>query len=363
MSISWRLPQGITDLTPYQSNQLNQLSTALLQLWKTWGYQITNTPIVELVKANSLTANTFKTLDVDDGSILQIRSDITPQIARIDAKYNKNNKTNIFRYCYIENILSATADDFYASRNAIQAGLELYGSASALADIEIIELMHNSLTLVGFKQEILVGLGHTGFFNILVEPLNLSKTRLKQLKNIFNYKSKQDLLIFFGTKSLNSNQQDLLDLLDFNGDVKILSKLKKHYIHLPKMQALIQSLDNIVQALLKRNFKIHIDLTELKNQDYYSGLLFACFIDGHSKALAQGGRYDALDIQHNNQLQTKIRCATGFSFDLKFISSLFTSFKQQTITHTTWANDATTPKYVQEKREKGHIIIRDFDEQ
>lgn len=363
MSISWRLPQGITDLTPEQSEQLTQLSTALLQVWKTWGYQVIHPPIVEPVKTGSLihkTHNTFKTIDTSDGAILEIRSDITPQIARIDAKNKKNKTQTVSRYCYIENILCASSDDFYASRNAIQAGAELYGSASDLADVEIIELMYYSLQQSGFDQDILIGLGHIGFFNLLSEPLGLSATKLRRLKDIFRHKSKQDLLDFFATDSLSSAQQDLLDLLKFNGNVEILSQANKHYAHLPKIILLIKALDDIVQSLLKRGFAVHLDLAELKNQNYYTGLLFACFIDGYSKALAQGGRYDDLNDHDNHTLNEEIRYATGFSFDLKFITSLFTPTTQQTITHNTWAKDEMTPKVVVEKRKKGNIVIRNF---
>jgi ATP phosphoribosyltransferase regulatory subunit len=74
--------------------------------------------------------------------MLGVHADITPQIARIDAKQGSD---KISKYCYVNAILQTKADDFYTSRSPIQAGAELYGSNSIDADIEVIVLMLESL--------------------------------------------------------------------------------------------------------------------------------------------------------------------------------------------------------------------------
>jgi histidyl-tRNA synthetase len=80
--------------------------------------------------------------------MLGVHADITPQIARIDAKQGSD---KISKYCYVNAILQTKADDFYTSRSPIQAGAELYGSNSIDADIEVIVLMLESLKLLAIE--------------------------------------------------------------------------------------------------------------------------------------------------------------------------------------------------------------------
>jgi ATP phosphoribosyltransferase regulatory subunit len=58
-----------------------------------------------------------------------------------------------------------------------------------------------------------------------------------------------------------------------------------------------------------------IDLAELKAYEYHTGVVFSAYNENYSKALAQGGRYNGLSASFG-----QARAATGFSFDLKFLS-------------------------------------------
>ena len=76
------------------------------------------------------------------------------------------------RYCYINAILQTKADDFYASRSPIQAGAELYGYKGIEADIEVIELMLTSLSILNI-QDLTLSLGNTAIFNALCDATEL----------------------------------------------------------------------------------------------------------------------------------------------------------------------------------------------
>ena len=311
---SWRLPQGITDLPFEQATQLNKISNQLITHYQEQGYQLVFPPIIEYESSQGNT-KAFKTLDPADGNMLAVHYDITPQIARIDAKYHQNN--SIMRYCYVENILTTTSDDFYSSRNPIQVGIELYGSQDISADIEIIQLMFDTLKQLGFNKDMLISLGHLGIFNALVKPMNLSNEQLEQLKSIFSRRSKPDLILFCA----NNNTQivfkeELIDLMNYQGEIDVLNQAKIRYAHINEIVDIINTLKVVTKQLTAYNIKLHIDLAELKTQTYYTGLLFACYHQDYSKALAQGGRYDGL------RKETELfRFATGFSLDLKFLTS------------------------------------------
>jgi ATP phosphoribosyltransferase regulatory subunit HisZ len=54
---------------------------------------------------------------------------------------------------------------------------------------------------------------------------------------------------------------------------------------------------------------------ELKAYEYHTGVVFCAYNEDYSKALAQGGRYNGLSASFGRP-----RAATGFSFDLKFLT-------------------------------------------
>lgn len=315
MSYIWRLPQGITDLSPSQSNQLHQLSYQLITHYQQQGYQFVSPPIAEYELSHFYGQDkAFRVPDTLDGQMLVIHSDITPQLARIDSKYCQ--KGRIGRYCYVADILSTSSDDFYQSRNPIQAGAESYGDEKITADIEIIQLMINSLGYLGFRENLVLSLGHIGIFNILCKNCELNADLVDELADIITRHSQPDLVAFFAQNTI-ANESDFLNLLLLNGDTSTLTLAKKSYQHNLDITSIITTLEHLVQSLAVLEVQIHIDLATPKDKAYHTGLLFACYHQDFSKALAKGGRYDGL-----KQALGHYRAATGFSLDLKFLSTV-----------------------------------------
>jgi ATP phosphoribosyltransferase regulatory subunit len=78
----------------------------------------------------------------------------------------------------------------------------------------------------------------------------------------------------------------------------------------------LTAIDKILQ---QNNIQVSYDLGELKAYQYHTGVVFSAYHQNYSKALAQGGRYDSLG--QNLHTNAANRSATGFSFDLKFLSA------------------------------------------
>ena len=309
MSNRWQLPSGITDLSPKHSDCLYRLSHQLISIYQQADCQYICLPIAEYTP-NYLHKDkqVFLMPDIIDGQTLMVRSDMTPQIGRIDRKYAQAGI--IGRYCYIADILQTQADDFYQSRNPIQAGVEIYGDTKHQADTLVINLMQKSLQILGFKvNELVLNIGHIGIFDALFKASLLTDDNKNVLTEIMRYRSLTDLTEFFN-KNPVSNAQDFKTLLSLNGDVSVLTKAKKSYAHQQSVLIIIDYLEALLQ-LLPKELLIHIDLATLNDKAYYSGLLFAYYHQQFSKALAKGGRYDELND----------RPATGFSLDLKFLST------------------------------------------
>jgi len=312
---TWQLPEGIDELTGERALAFESIRRQLLDLYADKGFGLVIPPMVEYVESLLLTSDsvdekTFKFLDSASGKMLGVHSDVTPQIARIDAKRASN---KIEKYCYVNAILQTKADDFYASRSPIQAGAELYGSDDVSADVEVIELMLESLKTLSIGSVVL-SLGNVAIFNALIAKEDLLGEQVIKLRQIFARRSAPDLAEFIGDVVLN-NADKFNALMKLEGDTSVLNEALEVFNDLPEAKSAIEDLIKISTQLNSTDIKVMIDLAELKAYEYHTGVVFSAYNENYSKALAQGGRYNGLSASFG-----QARAATGFSFDLKFLS-------------------------------------------
>ncbi len=312
---SWQLPEGIDELSGNQALNFEMLRRQLIDLYTEKGFGLVIPPMVEhvdslLLTSDSVNEKTFKFLDPVSGKMLGVHADITPQIARIDAR---RASVSIEKYCYINAILQTSADDFYDSRSPIQAGAELYGSNEISADIEVIELMLESLKILSIDP-VVVNLGNVAIFNALMADESLDSDQAAELRHIFAHRSSPDLAVFINKHPL-VNAPLFNALIKLEGDNSALNQALDLFVNFPNAISAIKDLQAIDQALKGKNIQASYDLAELQTYEYHTGIIFSAYNQNYSKALAQGGRYNGIGESFGQS-----RAATGFSFDLKFLS-------------------------------------------
>lgn len=312
---SWQLPEGIDELSGNQALNFEMLRRQLIDLYTEKGFGLVIPPMVEhvdslLLTSDSVNEKTFKFLDPVSGKMLGVHADITPQIARIDARRASN---GIEKYCYINAILQTTADDFYDSRSPIQAGAELYGSNEISADVEVIELMLESLKILSIDP-VVISLGNVAIFDALMADESLDSDQAAELRHIFAHRSSPDLAVFINKHPL-VNAPLFNALIKLEGDNSALNQALDLFVNFPNAISAIKDLQAIDQALKGKNIQASYDLAELQTYEYHTGIVFSAYNQNYSKALAQGGRYNGIGESFGQS-----RAATGFSFDLKFLS-------------------------------------------
>jgi len=354
---NWQLPEGIDELTGEQAVTFESIRRRLLDLYQSWGYELVVPPMVEYIESLILTSNsvdqkTFKFLDSSSGRMLGVHSDITPQIARIDSKRSKPDKTD--RYCYINAILQTKADDFYASRSPIQAGAELYGYKGIEADIEVIELMLASLSILNI-QGLTLSLGNTAIFNALCEAAELDKQNIATLRDIFKRKSLPDLDVFLKDNTIKEADK-FSALISLDGDDQVLDRALKVFADFPSVVEAINDLIKLNKVFNGNGVNLMFDLGEVKAYEYHNGIVFAAYHPNYSKALAQGGRYNGL-----SQSFGVSRDATGFSFDLKFlIQNQKSNPIKSKILNVPTSDDPELKAFINDLRLQGFIVSQDF---
>ena len=354
---NWQLPEGIDELTGDQAISFENARRNLLDLYQSWGYEIVVPPMIEyadnlVLNSKSIDDKTFKFLDSASTRMLGVHSDITPQVARIDSK--RANLDDINRYCYINAILQTKADDFYASRSPIQAGVELYGFKGIDADIEVIVLMLSSLNLLEISN-ITLSLGNTAIFNALCESANLENNNKVLLRDIFRRKSLPDLDKFLNQNEVKERNK-FKSLISLDGDEKILDDALDIFKEIPLVIEAINDLKKLNVFFKSNNIELMFDLGEVKAYEYHDGIVFAAYSENYSKAIAQGGRYDGLSESFDSA-----REATGFSFDLKFlIHNQLIESKNKSILNAPNIDDPDFTKLVNDLRALGHIVRVDL---
>ena len=315
----WLLPDGIQEMLPPDAKAVEQLRQSILGLYDSWGYDLVMPAMVEFTDslltgtANSLQRKTFTLIDQISGKLMGVRSDMTPQVARIDA-HQLSGSQQTSRLCYCGHLLHAQTDGLNPSRSPLQIGAEIFGNASIEADIEVVSLMLETMHRVNLHR-VSIDLGHVGIFRSLFEQSGLDKSREAILFDMLQRKSIPELKSFLQQQDLTPVQRkQFCQLALLNGDVDIIQQAREIYQDSSEeCKSALDHIESVARGIQQRypDVLIHCDLSELRGYEYHTGLVFAAFLPGQGREIARGGRYD--DI---GSVFGVARPATGFSTDL-----------------------------------------------
>ena len=358
---TWLLPQGIEEALPAEAAQLETLRRQILDRYASWGYQLVIPPTVDFLDSlltgtgSDLDIQTFKITDQMTGKTLGIRADMTPQVARIDAHHLKS---EISRLCYMGTVLHTRANGFAGSRSPIQVGAELYGHAGVESDVEVIELMLQTLDMAGVE-DIYLDLGHVGIYRSLAKQAGLNAEQEADLFDMMQRKALPEINDFVVTQKLdNEMAQMLVKLPELNGGEKVIDDALE--VLKAASDEVLHALDYLKQVtrVLKSRvsgLNLHFDLAELRGYHFHTGVVFTAFVAGQGTEIARGGRYDEI-----GEVFGRARPATGFSTDLKTLISLGKSFAVQDQNAILAPADAESDlqALIQNLRAEGECVIR-----
>ena len=382
----WMLPEGVDELLPERAAVAEQLRRNILDLLKSWGYQLVVPPLIEFTDSlligmgKDIETQSFKLTDQISGKSMAVRADITPQTARIDAHSLK--AEGIRRLCYAGSVLHTRPKTLMASRCPMQIGAEIYGDASISADIEVISLLLETLHVIDNEFtsahgaaskglcKLTLDLGHVSIYNAVREAIQAAAPKLEQddLALIFDAiqrKSLPDLKCLLpNLLAGHAITETLYQLPSLCGGANVLVEAKALLGSLG--QGVVDAIDQLTQVaeIISQRFtevEVYFDLAEIRGYEYHTGLVFAAYADGHGLALANGGRYDNIGKVFGSE-----RSATGFNTDIKalidFLGSRATLAAQpinaeREIIAAPNSNDASLWSTVSQLRSAGKIVI------
>ena len=354
----WLLPEDIADVLPAKARKVEQLRRSLLDLYRSYGYELVAPPLLEFLDSlltgtgSDLNLQTFKLVDQLSGRTLGLRADMTPQVARIDA--HLLNRTGVTRLCYAGPIAHTRTPIGCTSREELQLGAEIYGHAGWEADLEALTLLLQTLQTAGLKQ-VYLDLSHAGILTGIMADQVVSKEEIETLYGLLQSKDRSSLASW----SRNLPQpvgQALMALTELSGPAKdVLVKARKVLPGNALVSDALSLLERLIKAiaLMPSAPEVSIDLADLRGYQYHSGMMFTAYADALPQPIARGGRYD-----HVGQAFGRARPATGFSIDLLTLAGLSTDLEERSAIVAPWISDAGLNAAIQALRAGGEIVVQ-----
>ena len=132
--------------------------------------------------------------------------------------------------------------------------------------------------------------------------------------------------------------------------------LDKARARLPQLTAVSQALDVLAQVCAAfPEQAVHIDLAEVRVDNYHTGLLYAAYTPDYHDAVARGGRYDGLGAYFGRS-----RPATGFSFDLRLFGAYLAASQRPEAVRVAQKDYAAAKNAVDKLRAQGVCVVVDY---
>jgi ATP phosphoribosyltransferase regulatory subunit len=312
-----KLPFGSRDIFPVEAQEREAIKELIGNEFRFWGYGEVKTPIFEFTK--NISAGVGKNwkdklisfFDID-GNLVSLRADMTVPIARLTGMRIKAGQLPV-RFFYFANSFRQSALQKGEKRVLNQAGLEFIGSSSFASDIEVLAILSNILKKLEIK-DFKIGIGHVKLIEGLCSWLNLDTKGIEYIKDNLvskNIVSVEEFLI----KKDRQKTNIFIELLKPENDIKNLEKIISR-ISEKKVTPGFEYLKKVYNVLTELGLGKYllIDLSMVREFDYYSGLLFEVYSSRITDLLGSGGRYDGLIKKFGLDVP-----ATGFALDVDLL--------------------------------------------
>lgn len=282
--------KGMRDLYPADYQRIRELRDTWTGIGEAWGYQEFEAPILETValylsksSEELINKQSFRVVD-RKGRELLMRPELTPSLARMIAK-KESDLVFPIRWQSFGQFFRYEKPQKGRTRSFYQWNIDLIGSDSILADVEILLIAGTCLSEIGLSPE-----------NVKIR-INNRKLLVDAL--LSSYEVSQDDVPAALT---------ILDRIDKVGPDVTSSQLEELGLSSSKAEDLLAYMGSgswssdpwfeEVKAYLDDSGLsewFEVDFRIIRGLDYYTGMVFEAWATGGlSRALFGGGRYDGL---------------------------------------------------------------------
>lgn len=316
------LPAGVRDMLPEEAANIRQLEATLAGLFASWGYREVVPPTFEYADTYARKGDSqppgylFRFID-QGGEVVALRPEFTTPIARLVCT-RLNRDPLPLRLFYLGNVFRYQSNVVGGQREFLQAGLELVGAAGARADAEVLLLAAEALQTAGLEDFQML-LGHVQ----ITEALLAASFTPGDIPQVREALMRKDYVGLGRLMPESGRYPGAWQVRDLQGGREVLDRLQAD---LPEPgNGPARELREVWEALAACGLQDHVslDLTLVRDLDYYTGVVFEIYAPGLGFPLGGGGRYDRLLEQFGLDA-----LATGFALGVERLLAVLPSGRQ-----------------------------------
>lgn len=288
------LPAGLRDVLPPRAGFEAAVTERLLAGFARQGYRRVKPPLIEFEDTllagagKGLASQMFRLMDPVSQRMMGLRTDTTPQVARIAAT-RLQNEPRPLRLSYAGQVLRVRGSQLRPERQFAQVGVELIGSAALAADAEVVLLAAEELVGLGVT-DLSIDLTHPRLVPAVCAGLGMDPVHAEEARKALDRKDAVGLrevagqdaaLLIKLMQSAGPAEYAIhaLDRLDLPGEASFLVQ---------ELSELVVAIKAVAPAL-----QVTVDPSEFRGFEYQTGICFALFAKGVRGELGRGGRYTA----------------------------------------------------------------------
>ena len=304
--------KGFPDFLPATAAVRAHIVSVAQQRAQLAGFSIIDTPTLEYSTtlcdtAQQETSKQMYRFQDHGGRDVGMRFDLTVPLARFVAEHRAELLFPL-RSLQCGNVFRGEKPQRGRYREFQQCDLDIVGTASSMADIEIIALFSNILArlVLGTWR---LAIGHRVLLNAVVSKIfpDLDDAGHGELLIVIDKLAKlnrERIVALLGEKSGGTPAQagELLDVLQL--DLAGVGEFLRHDTHLETtLSTLQQTLTTLQQLNSDSEGRIVFDLSIARGLDYYTGIVFETVLDEAPQlgSICSGGRYDNLIARFSPQ--------------------------------------------------------------
>ena len=319
--------KGTNDYLPEEARLRDYLQNRILETYTGAGFERIMTPAIEdkenldksdggenlnlifkILKRGDKLQKALSGGDADDLCDMGLRYDLTLPLSR----YYANNREKLIlpaKCIQIDRVYRAERPQKGRLREFVQCDIDILGSSSISAEIELIHTTAKALLAIGIK-DFTVKINDRGILKSILLGAGFKEDELDSVSITF------DKLDKIGVDGV------IAELADKGFDTEAISNFKEIIIKtltLDSVKSLcggaaenIENIINAVNELSDGEYNIVFDISLVRGQGYYTGTVFEIVSDNFKGSIAGGGRYDNLIGKFTGENVPAVGFSIGF---------------------------------------------------
>jgi ATP phosphoribosyltransferase regulatory subunit len=293
-----RLPPGTRDWLPAELRRKRAVEAVMRGVFERWAYSEVQTPNYERFDAleaglgEAVSRQTFLFND-KSGTQIALRPEMTTPVARL-ASTRMREAPLPLRLSYIAPAYRYEDPQEGRMREYTSAGLELIGPQSLEADAESLFTAIEALDALGLT-DTLFDINHVAIVDGILAGLELDAAGIAQAKTLISGRNIVALRARLAGTGSDAEVEEIVRLALMRGRDDVLA-IARRLCHTDAGHAGIDRLRALLARASELGYgdRLNIDLSLLRDFNYYTGFIFEGFAHEVGFELCGGGRYDSL---------------------------------------------------------------------